>query len=40
MKATSISVALSNVAAWAFGLVCGTAFGIWVMSEFGRGRKR
>ena len=39
MKAVSISVALSNVAAWGFGLVCGTAFGIWVMWEFGRGRR-
>lgn len=39
MKATSVSVALSNVAAWGFGLVCGTAFGIWIMGEM-RGWRR
>lgn len=36
---TSVSVALSNVAAWLFGVVCGTVFGIWVMGEF-RGWRR
>ena len=39
VKATSVSVALSNVAAWAFGLLCGVAFGVWVMGEV-RGWKR
>jgi len=39
MKATSVSVALSNVAAWVFGLLCGTAFGIWIMGEM-RGWRR
>jgi hypothetical protein len=33
MKATSVNVAVSNVAAWVFGLVCGTAAGIWIMGE-------
>ncbi len=33
MKTTSISVGLSNVAAWVFGLLLGLAAGIWLMGE-------
>ncbi len=39
MKATSISVALSNVAAWAFGLLLGLAAGVWIMGEVRGGRR-
>jgi hypothetical protein len=30
MKATSVSVAVSNVAAWVFGLLCGVVLGVWL----------
>lgn len=33
MEATSVSVAVSNVAAWVFGLLCGVVLGVWVMGE-------